>query len=74
MFLLWVCRACRSPGHSLANGLSCTAVSLDEDVDTDKELVGHGMSNLAAGLLGTVCVLTYRALWWDTDVSKVLII
>ncbi|KAF8551076.1 hypothetical protein OG21DRAFT_1418614 [Imleria badia] len=30
------------------------AISLDEDVDTDKELVGHGMSNLAAGFLGTV--------------------
>lgn len=34
------------------------AVSLDEDVDTDKELIGHGMSNFAAGLLGTVYVLT----------------
>ncbi|KIJ19677.1 hypothetical protein PAXINDRAFT_166757 [Paxillus involutus ATCC 200175] len=30
------------------------AVSLDEDIDTNKELVGHGYSNLAAGLLGTV--------------------
>ncbi|KAG9312501.1 sulfate transporter family-domain-containing protein [Chiua virens] len=30
------------------------AISLDEDVDTDKELVGHGMSNIAAGLLCTV--------------------
>lgn len=39
-----------------------TAVSLDEDVDTDKELVGHGMSNLAAGFLGTVYVLTCRAI------------
>ncbi|KAH0835582.1 sulfate transporter family-domain-containing protein [Lanmaoa asiatica] len=38
------------------------AVSLDEEVDTDKELVAHGMSNFAAGFLGTVYVLTYRAL------------
>ncbi|KAF9221142.1 hypothetical protein BS17DRAFT_712424 [Gyrodon lividus] len=30
------------------------AVSLDEDIDTNKELVGHGYSNLAAGFLGTV--------------------
>ncbi|TFK51603.1 hypothetical protein OE88DRAFT_1629548 [Heliocybe sulcata] len=30
------------------------AVSLDIDVDTNKELVGHGYSNLLAGLLGTV--------------------
>jgi SulP family sulfate permease len=30
------------------------AVSLDEDVDTNQELVGHGISNLAAGFLGTV--------------------
>lgn len=39
-----------------------TAVSLDEDVNTDKELVGHGISNLAAGLLGTVYVFVYRTL------------
>lgn len=31
------------------------AVSLDMDVDTNKELVGHGYSNLASGLFGTVC-------------------
>ena len=31
-----------------------TAVSLNEDVDTNKELVGHGYSNLLSGLLGTV--------------------
>lgn len=31
-----------------------TAVSLDEDVDTNKELLGHGYSNLLAGFLGTV--------------------
>lgn len=30
------------------------AVSLNHDVDTDKELVSHGYSNLLAGALGTV--------------------
>ncbi|KAG1897802.1 sulfate transporter family-domain-containing protein [Suillus fuscotomentosus] len=30
------------------------SVSLDEDVDTNKELLGHGYSNLLAGFLGTV--------------------
>ncbi|KAI0268534.1 sulfate transporter family-domain-containing protein [Russula aff. rugulosa BPL654] len=30
------------------------AVSLDSDVDTNKELVAHGYSNLFAGLIGTV--------------------
>ncbi|KAG0696357.1 sulfate transporter family-domain-containing protein [Suillus ampliporus] len=30
------------------------SVSLDEDIDTNKELVGHGYSNLLAGFLGTV--------------------
>lgn len=30
------------------------AVSLDEDIDTNKELIGHGYSNLLAGFLGTV--------------------
>ncbi|TCD70373.1 hypothetical protein EIP91_003725 [Steccherinum ochraceum] len=30
------------------------AVSLNHDVDTDKELVAHGYSNILAGLLGTV--------------------
>uniref|UniRef100_A0A0W0FIS6 Putative vacuole protein n=1 Tax=Moniliophthora roreri TaxID=221103 RepID=A0A0W0FIS6_MONRR len=30
------------------------AVSLNEDVNTNKELVGHGYSNLLSGLLGTV--------------------
>ncbi|KAF9443821.1 sulfate anion transporter [Macrolepiota fuliginosa MF-IS2] len=30
------------------------AVSLYEDVDTDKELVGHGYSNLLSGLVGSV--------------------
>ncbi|KAJ7485150.1 sulfate transporter family-domain-containing protein [Mycena galericulata] len=30
------------------------AVSLNEDVDTDKELVAHGYSNLLSGILGTV--------------------
>ena len=31
-------------------------MSLNEDVDTNKELVAHGYSNLLAGLLGTVYV------------------
>ena len=30
------------------------AVSLDSDVDTNKELIAHGYSNLFAGLIGTV--------------------
>lgn len=30
------------------------ALSLDSDVDTNKELIAHGYSNLLAGLLGTV--------------------
>ncbi|KAJ7641494.1 sulfate transporter family-domain-containing protein [Roridomyces roridus] len=30
------------------------AVSLNEDVDTDKELVAHGYSNFLSGILGTV--------------------
>ncbi|KAJ7302360.1 sulfate transporter family-domain-containing protein [Mycena albidolilacea] len=30
------------------------SVSLNEDVDTNRELVGHGYSNLLAGLFGTV--------------------
>ncbi|KAK7028327.1 sulfate transporter family protein [Favolaschia claudopus] len=30
------------------------SVSLNEDVDTNKELVGHGYSNLLSGILGTV--------------------
>lgn len=30
------------------------AVSLNDDVDTNKELVGHGYSNLLSGVLGTV--------------------
>ncbi|KAG6889465.1 hypothetical protein C0995_000992 [Termitomyces sp. Mi166 len=29
-------------------------ISLDQDVDTDKELVGHGYSNLLSALFGTV--------------------
>ena len=33
-----------------------SAVSLDSDVDTNKELVGHGYSNLLAGVFGTVYV------------------
>ncbi|KAH7102554.1 sulfate anion transporter [Auriculariales sp. MPI-PUGE-AT-0066] len=30
------------------------AISLDQEIDTNKELVAHGWSNLAAGLVGTV--------------------
>lgn len=30
------------------------AVSLNDDVDTNKELVGHGYSNLLSGVFGTV--------------------
>lgn len=33
---------------------SFVAVSLDVDVDTNKELVAHGYSNLLGGMLGTV--------------------
>lgn len=35
----------------------CAAVSLNHDVNTDKELVAHGYSNILAGALGTVSVL-----------------
>lgn len=35
-----------------------SAVSLNHDVDTDKELVAHGYSNLLAGFLGTVYVFS----------------
>ena len=31
-----------------------TAVSLDSDVDTNKELIAHGYSNFLAGIVGTV--------------------
>lgn len=34
----------------------CVAVSLNEDVDTNKELVAHGYSNILAGVFGTVYV------------------
>ncbi|KAI6127650.1 sulfate transporter family-domain-containing protein [Pisolithus croceorrhizus] len=30
------------------------SVSLNQDIDTNKELVGHGLSNLISGLLGSV--------------------
>lgn len=58
MSLLWVGRLFflgRGFGH---NGLA--AVSLNDDVDTNKELVAHGYSNLLAGLFGTVCVFCSR--------------
>ena len=31
-----------------------SAISLDQDVDTNKELIGHGYSNLLAGFTGSV--------------------
>ncbi|KAI6043623.1 sulfate transporter family-domain-containing protein [Pisolithus marmoratus] len=36
------------------------SVSLDQDIDTNKELVGHGLSNLISGFLGSVyaCLLS----------------
>ena len=37
-------------------------MSLDEDVDTNKELVAHGYSNILAGLFGVVFVDTDRIL------------
>ena len=36
-----------------------SAVSLNEDIDTNKELVAHGYSNLLAGLVGAPYVLIY---------------
>lgn len=35
------------------------AVSLDMDVDTDKELTAHGYSNILAGVIGTVYALYF---------------
>jgi len=32
------------------------AVSLNDDVDTNKELVAHGYSNFLAGIIGTLYV------------------
>ena len=50
---------------------SVPAVSLNEDIDTNKELVGHGYSNLLAGLVGTVYVpffstvkMTHDGTWY----------
>ncbi|KAI0764173.1 sulfate transporter family-domain-containing protein [Trametes elegans] len=56
------------------------SVSLNHDVDTDKELVAHGYSNLLAGLIGTVpnylvyvnTLLFYRV-GGDTRVSGFLL-
>lgn len=56
---------CTFPCDSCACGVVLTcdvswcgvAVSLNEDVDTNKELVAHGYSNLIAGFVGTVYVL-----------------
>jgi hypothetical protein len=36
------------------------AVSLNNDVDTNKELVAHGYSNLLAGFIGTVYVFSRK--------------
>lgn len=56
MFPLWV-----RPNVELVHHLfrQHPAVSLDANVDTNKELVGHGYSNLLAGLFGTVYVNSY---------------
>lgn len=58
MYLLLVCAF---PCGSCTCGVVLTwcgvAVSLNEDVDTNKELVAHGYSNLIAGFVGTVYVL-----------------
>jgi len=40
------------------------AVSLDVDVDTNKELVAHGYSNLIGGLVGTVYVYIVSLLFY----------
>ena len=42
------------PCTLIGNDERHTAVSLNSDVDTNKELVAHGYSNLFAGLAGTV--------------------
>ncbi|KAG5634183.1 hypothetical protein H0H81_003026 [Sphagnurus paluster] len=50
-----LCTSCFSPfGVKLTAPFVYEAVSLNEDVDTNKELVSHGYSNLLAGFLGTV--------------------
>lgn len=36
--------------------MASAAVSLNDDVDTDKELMAHGYSNLLSGLVGSVYV------------------
>jgi MFS superfamily sulfate permease-like transporter len=47
-----LCTFCLPDDYLTAN--THVAVSLDEDIDTNKELVAHGYSNLLAGFLGTV--------------------
>lgn len=72
MFLLWVSVvSVVLPGISITS-LICAraAVSLDEDVDTNQELVGHGISNLAAGFLGTVYVLPIMICYETLTVDK----
>ena len=44
-------------GPRASSNVYLPAVSLNHDVDTDKELVAHGYSNMLAGAFGTVYVL-----------------
>ena len=39
------------------------AVSLDDDVDTNKELVAHGYSNFLSGIVGSVYVNLFLSLY-----------
>ena len=55
------------------------AVSLDSDVDTNKELIAHGYSNFLAGIVGTVpnylvyvnTLLYVGAAWFAQHANKV---
>lgn len=44
--------------NKLLNTDVIEAVSLGEEIETNKELVAHGYSNLLAGVFGTVYVET----------------
>ena len=46
-------------------------MSLDEDVDTNKELVAHGYSNFVAGIFGTVYVIRSSLLRFQLTVLRV---
>ena len=48
----WVSRAINNIADMIL--IVIPAVSLDQDVDTNKELIGHGISNLLAGFTGSV--------------------